>query len=136
MKCFIWTAVSSRLILLSVAMLVSVPMFAQTDFSGEWALRDNEVFESQGQPPLGDYLGIPFNDAGRLRAEHGGHRLLDRYVDIAWSGGHCELQPGTVHRCAVHVPAPSAGEDGGKGFRVRPFELPQTDGRRHAGGNW
>ena len=52
-----------------LAMLVTVPTFAQTDFSGEWALRDNEVFESQGQPPLGDYLGIPFNDAGRMRAE-------------------------------------------------------------------
>src|SRR5881396_1448279 len=57
------------LLLLAAAMLVSVPTFAQTDFSGEWALRDNEVFESQGQPPLGDYLGIPFNEAGRMRAE-------------------------------------------------------------------
>jgi hypothetical protein len=52
-----------------MAMLLSVPAFAQTDFSGEWTLRDNEVFESAGQPPLGDYLGIPFNEAGRLRAE-------------------------------------------------------------------
>ena len=25
--------------------------------------------DTSGQPPLGDYLGIPFNDAGRLRAD-------------------------------------------------------------------
>jgi hypothetical protein len=42
-------------LLLVLAMLVTVPTYAQTDFSGEWALRDNEVFESQGQPPLGDF---------------------------------------------------------------------------------
>src|SRR6266478_6514129 len=52
--------------LLLLAMLVSIPAFAQTDFSGEWAV----IFdEDPGQPPLGDYLGIPFNDAGRQRAE-------------------------------------------------------------------
>src|SRR5688572_13273015 len=49
-----------------VAMLVAVPAFAQIDLSGEWSVRNNE---DPGQPPLGDYLGIPFNAAGRLRAE-------------------------------------------------------------------
>jgi glyoxylase-like metal-dependent hydrolase (beta-lactamase superfamily II) len=49
-----------------VAMLVSVPAFAQIDLSGEWSVRSHE---DPGQPPLGDYLGIPFNEAGRLRAE-------------------------------------------------------------------
>jgi cyclase len=53
-------------ILLVVLMLVSVPAFAQTDFSGEWAVRNNE---DPGQPPLGDYLGVPMNAAGRQRAE-------------------------------------------------------------------
>ena len=48
------------------AMLVSVPAFAQIDLSGEWSVRSHE---DPGQPPLGDYLGIPFNAAGRLRAE-------------------------------------------------------------------
>ena len=57
------------LLLAAGVMLVSIPAFAQTDFSGEWVLKDNEVFESAGQPPLGDYLGIPFNEAGRMRAE-------------------------------------------------------------------
>ena len=61
----------------AAAMLLSHVAAAQTnvtsvqpgfavDFAGEWVVRNNE---DPGQPPLGDYLGIPFNEAGRLRAE-------------------------------------------------------------------
>src|SRR3954462_12496145 len=42
------------------------------DISGEWALQNDEdpgQLGALGQPPLGDYLGIPFNDAGRMRAD-------------------------------------------------------------------
>jgi cyclase len=42
------------------------------DIAGEWALQNDEdpgQLGASGQPPLGDYLGIPFNDAGRLRAD-------------------------------------------------------------------
>ncbi len=50
--------------------LVSAPAFAQVDFSGEWAPR---FWEDQPErvpgPELGDFLGIPINDAARLRAE-------------------------------------------------------------------
>jgi cyclase len=53
----------SSLLLLVMA---SIPAFAQVDFSGEWTMANNE---DPGQPPLGDYLGIPLNDAGRMRAE-------------------------------------------------------------------
>ena len=38
------------------------------DISGEWTLETWEE-DTSGQPPLGDYLGIPFNDAGRQRAD-------------------------------------------------------------------
>src|SRR5688572_10637112 len=38
------------------------------DIAGEWRLENNED-ETTAQPPLGDYLGIPFNDAGRLRSD-------------------------------------------------------------------
>jgi glyoxylase-like metal-dependent hydrolase (beta-lactamase superfamily II) len=38
------------------------------DISGEWRL-DNSEQDTTAQPPLGDYLGIPFNDAGRLRSD-------------------------------------------------------------------
>jgi glyoxylase-like metal-dependent hydrolase (beta-lactamase superfamily II) len=38
------------------------------DISGEWRLENHEE-DTTAQPPLGDYLGIPFNDAGRMRAD-------------------------------------------------------------------
>jgi glyoxylase-like metal-dependent hydrolase (beta-lactamase superfamily II) len=48
----------------------AAPASAQVDFSGEWAPR---LWEDQPErvpgPELGDYLGIPINDAARLRAE-------------------------------------------------------------------
>jgi glyoxylase-like metal-dependent hydrolase (beta-lactamase superfamily II) len=42
------------------------------DIAGELALVNDEdpgQVGALGQPPLGDYLGIPFNDAGRLRSD-------------------------------------------------------------------
>lgn len=50
--------------------LVSVPAFAQVDFSGQWAVRYHE--DQQERSPggeLGDYTGLPLNDAARLRAD-------------------------------------------------------------------
>src|SRR5919197_1262957 len=48
--------------------LGAVPAYAQVDFSGEWAPR---FWEDQPErvpgPELGDYLGIPINDAARAR---------------------------------------------------------------------
>jgi len=67
--------IARLLLLLAGAMLVSVPAFAQPgrpqippDISGEWRLENHEE-DTSAQPPLGDYLGIPFNDAGRQRAD-------------------------------------------------------------------
>jgi glyoxylase-like metal-dependent hydrolase (beta-lactamase superfamily II) len=61
--------------LIVAAMLVSVPAFSQparpqvpTDIIGEWRLENNED-DTTAQPPLGDYTGIPFNEAGRLRSD-------------------------------------------------------------------
>ena len=62
----------SRLVgLVAIALALCVaPAIAQVDFSGEWAPR---FWEDQPErvpgPDLGDYLGIPINDAARLRAE-------------------------------------------------------------------
>jgi len=60
-------------------LLVSTAAIAQParpatppDISGEWRLENDEeagALGALGQPPLGDYLGIPFNDAGRMRAD-------------------------------------------------------------------
>ena len=61
--------------LMGLALLMSAPAAAQParqpippDISGEWRLDNNEE-DTSLQPPLGDYLGIPFNDAGRQRAD-------------------------------------------------------------------
>ena len=62
-------------ILLAAALLVNVVVSAQIrsgmtppDISGVWQ-RITDEKDSVGQPPLGDYTGIAFNEAGRLRAE-------------------------------------------------------------------
>src|SRR5258708_6679583 len=67
------------LLVLGVMLLLSVVAIAQParpanppDISGEWRLESDEdpgALGGLGQPPLGDYLGIPFNDAGRMRAD-------------------------------------------------------------------
>jgi glyoxylase-like metal-dependent hydrolase (beta-lactamase superfamily II) len=61
--------------LLAAGLFVSVPASAQPgrtavapDISGEWSLNNNEE-DTSLQPPLGDYLGIPFNEAGRQRSD-------------------------------------------------------------------
>src|ERR1700750_1035878 len=77
------TRLAGRLFLLAVAALSvavatsNVPAAARggparpkiaPDIAGEWRLENNEA-NTTAQPPLGDYLGIPFNDAGRQRAD-------------------------------------------------------------------
>jgi len=58
-----------RFILLVSLAVSALPSFAQVDFSGEWAPR---FYEDQPErvpgPELGDYLGLPINAAGRMRA--------------------------------------------------------------------
>jgi hypothetical protein len=50
--------------------LAGVPAVAQVDFSGEWAPRFYEdQMERVPGPELGDYLGMPINAAGRMRAD-------------------------------------------------------------------
>src|SRR5499426_1917640 len=64
------------LLLLVIGMLLIITAFAQgparpavpTDIVGEWRLENNED-DTTAQPPLGDYTGIPFNDAGRMRSD-------------------------------------------------------------------
>jgi len=58
------------MLLLPAMLLSCVAAFAQIDFSGEWAPR---FYEDQPErvpgPELGDYLGLPINDAARMRAD-------------------------------------------------------------------
>jgi glyoxylase-like metal-dependent hydrolase (beta-lactamase superfamily II) len=65
------TVVNRRTIsLVILAMLASAPVFAQVDLSGEWnALFHWDQPERLPGPELGDYLGLPINDAARVKAE-------------------------------------------------------------------
>jgi len=52
------------------AALACPPVFAQVDFSGEWApLFHEDIPERLPGPELGDYMGIPINAAARLRGD-------------------------------------------------------------------
>jgi len=55
---------------LAAALLISAPAFAQVDFSGGWSpLYHEDLPDRIPGPELGDYLGLPLNDAARLRAD-------------------------------------------------------------------
>ncbi|MBI2150913.1 MAG: hypothetical protein HYU27_09975 [Acidobacteria bacterium] len=55
---------------LLVMLLAGLPAFAQVDFSGEWAPRFHEDQpERVPGPEIGDYLGLPINEAARMRAD-------------------------------------------------------------------
>ena len=57
--------------LLASALLgVPSPLAAQIDFSGEWApIYHEDAPERLPGPEIGDYTGLPLNDAGRLAAD-------------------------------------------------------------------
>jgi hypothetical protein len=53
-----------RLQLAALIALASGPAFAQGDLSGEWASRYTwDYLERLPGPELGDYLGLPINNA-------------------------------------------------------------------------
>ena len=54
-------------ILLAGALLWSAPVFAQNDFSGEWQPVRNQ--DNSENPLVGDWIGIPLNEAGLARSE-------------------------------------------------------------------
>src|SRR5438094_9399988 len=76
-----------RFFLVLVVVLLTVPAFAQVDPSGEWAPRFHEDQpERIPGPEIGDYLGLPINDAARLRAD-------------SWDASLLTL---TEHQCKPH----------------------------------
>lgn len=57
-------------VLLLFVLAVAAPARAQVDFSGQWApLYHEDAIERLPGAELGDYTGLPINDAGRLRAD-------------------------------------------------------------------
>jgi hypothetical protein len=58
------------LVLVGTIVLVGRPAGAQVDFSGNWApLYHEDLPDRLPGPELGDYTGLPINDAARLRAD-------------------------------------------------------------------
>ncbi len=54
----------SRVLLVA---FLTVPLFAQMDFSGDWAPVQDE--DNTGDPHMGEFIGIPMSRAAMLRAE-------------------------------------------------------------------
>ncbi len=55
---------------LLLVLLASSTAYAQIDFAGEWSGRSQEDGPHRGGGPmLGDYAGLPINDAARLKAD-------------------------------------------------------------------
>jgi len=64
-----WTC-ALRIVLLSITAFFGSVAFAQKDLSGMWAQRFHEDLpERGGGPEIGDYSGLPVNDAARRRAD-------------------------------------------------------------------
>jgi cyclase len=57
-------------LVLTLIVLAGPPAFAQRDVAGEWAAlyHEDQPHRIPG-PELGDYTGLPLNDAGRLKAD-------------------------------------------------------------------
>ena len=59
------------------ALWACAPVFAQKDIAGEWDNRfDEDFLERIPGPDIGDYLGIPLNDAARRHADSWDASLL------------------------------------------------------------
>src|SRR5205814_6578014 len=62
-------AIMVPLLVLAV-FFVACPAFAQMDFSGEWQpIFYEDEPERVAGPEIGDYTGIPINDAARMRGD-------------------------------------------------------------------
>ena len=102
---------------LLMAMLLGGTALAQTDPSGEW---ENRFHEDEPErvpgPEIGDYLGLPINDAARLRGDTWVATLLElpenqcrpHPSDYAWRGPALlriwkEVDPQTQQLVAYHT---------------------------------
>ena len=60
-----------RCVLLMAAVLWAAPAVAQVDIAGDWVARVHEDQPHRGPgAELGDYTGLPINDAARQKASH------------------------------------------------------------------
>ena len=81
-------------LLLAIAVATNELVFANSMAAGqagnprrpilpkEWRLDNNER-DTFGQAPLGDYMGIPFNEAGRVRSDTTPESIWERWSTSA-----------------------------------------------------
>ena len=77
----------SRLLLLILFACLCKPLLAQTDIAGEWSSRRG--FEDGVEEPIGDYTGLPINDAARMRGD-------------SWYSWSPSLLATPEHQCVPH----------------------------------
>jgi hypothetical protein len=92
---YVTGSAAAAIVLLITALAASARLSAQEDPSGMWAPRfDEDWFERIPGPEIGDYLGIPLNDAARLRADSWDATLIElpenqcraHGADYGWRG--------------------------------------------------
>ena len=57
-----------RHLVCAAVLAIAAPASAQIDISGNW-ISSEENLRPRGNAGIGDYTGLPLNDAGRLRAD-------------------------------------------------------------------
>lgn len=77
-----------RVVALSMAVMVGTgtPAFAQFDMVGDWRVLGHEDTTGRADAQIGEYVGLPLSEAGRLKAE-------------SWSAS---LQTLPEHQCVPH----------------------------------
>ena len=93
------TCAPAALFALSLALPATAA--AQTDLAGEWGAPVHEDFEHRiPGPALGDYTGLPLNDAGRLKARTWDASILSQPEQQARPHPRAVLDARTVAKTA------------------------------------
>ncbi len=112
----VWRMAAGAAIAL-IGLSLSTAAWSQMDPSGEWAPRfDEDRFERIPGPEIGDYLGLPINDAARLRGDSWDAALIElpenqcraHGSDYGWRGPSNlslwkEVDPATQKVIAYHT---------------------------------
>ena len=78
--------------------LLAASALAHVDLSGGWGQRFHEDLPERGAgPDIGDYLGLPINDAARLRAD-------------SWDAGKWTMLGAAVRAASGRLRAARSGE--------------------------
>jgi hypothetical protein len=84
--------------------LLSAPAFGQVDFTGQWeSLYHEDAPERLPGPELGDYLGMPLNESGRLRADSYDAHPMGHQHRLPQAIRRHQMEPDALH-CTLMSP--------------------------------